>query len=376
MDVKGCLWYNQRKELWVWPRPIFGPASGADPALRCCPDPWRVCLIYSMRTEVDLDRNSVLESKKIRFTTLLDCSKCWSGVECSPTSSSHWGQCRDCVANFHKSHSVDMNQIAHPHRCVRVYPQLPCSFGRTCSFRGTVSIHFASTVKGLLVFIATAAVCTPTGPLCRTCEVPWGKEGSLRETLVWGRCGKESACGSGGTSCGGCCSNMFFVSMAPFHTLLVFISLCPLSAEFQPAVLSLNCLWWALAQLCFICCDFKYTWSLMGSQWLRNGWPGKTIIRHGNVGSFPLSGPVCTQVPLLFSECRKMHIREMWSLPLLSWDFPLGSLIQSINQSAQQLTTPGLRTAFQKVILHRKRDYEYKVIASSIARGNSNWLGF
>lgn len=219
MDVKGCLWYNQRKEVWVWPRPIFGPASGADPALRCCPDPWRVCLIYSMRTEVDLDRNSVLESKKTRFTSLLDCSKCWSGLECcSPTSSSHWGQCRDCVANFHNSHSVDMNQITHLHRCVRVYPQLPCSFGRTCSFRGIVSIHFPSTVKGLLVFIATAAVCTPTGPLRRTCEVPWGKEGSLRETLVRGRCGKESACGSGA---------LLVVAVVPTCSLLAWLLFTP-----------------------------------------------------------------------------------------------------------------------------------------------------
>lgn len=162
---------------------------------------------------------------------------------------------------------------------------------------------------------------------------------------------------------------MFFVSMSSLYALLFFTSLCPLSARMQPRVSSMKCLWSASAQLCYICCDSKYTWSLMGGQWLRNGWPGKTMTRHSDVGSFSLSEYVSSQVPLLFSECWMMHIIEMWSLLLLCWDFPLDSFIQSINHFSswppQAFTNPS-----KEFTLHRKRDVEYKVIAILTPRGN------
>lgn len=130
-------------------RPIADPVTRAESALRCCPDPWRVCLIYSMRIEVDSDRNSLLESSyRQENQTYLLCLTIAS-VDQAMNVVHPLSPATEVNAEmvWLISMTATVYQIQHLHRYHMCTHRLPCSVGRPCSFRGVVSSHFPGILR-------------------------------------------------------------------------------------------------------------------------------------------------------------------------------------------------------------------------------------
>lgn len=206
-------------------------------------------------------------------------------------------------------------------------------------FRGVVSSHFLGTAMGLLQPLLQSShslgVCPGSGRFARL-----GGFIGRNFRLGWLQEGKQVGNMEAETLLG-----VAVVLICRLLTKLLFIHCCSFSLSIVSRIAARGPFYeltlLRVSSACSVCCHSKDTWSSMGGQWLRNGWPGETITNTvSNVGSCPLCGSVSAQVPLLFSECSTTHIMEVWPLLLFSGAFRLSYFIHSNNEPVQLLTTP------------------------------------